>query len=297
MPGECGDYIIFFKTEGKIMETPSRTTKSLWIIVLTLSFAAGILGFVLSYQDEQTRFSQMASIAESHLSYASQLKDDMALIDWSKGLEKLPSVLAFRVNLDSKILVEGGNKQFCPITAPNGVSFEFPYRWVIYWQKDSTPLQLTLVFQNFRGPLFWSLCAFFIGLGTGWALISYIVSQKTLAPATAVETAPIQKRSVIKPITDITNDQSFTLALDKDYVICQATPLAAKALDKQVTDLVGSHFLDLLPDPSVMKAIEEAKEIRLIKPFPSHPHLGALLQPAAHGTVLILESQRGSETA
>ncbi|HTA76133.1 MAG TPA: hypothetical protein VK791_03130 [bacterium] len=278
------------------METLPRSSKSLWIIVLTSALIAGTLGFTLSYQDEQTRFSQMASIAESHLSYAAQLKDDMALIDWSKGLEKLPSILAFRANLDTKVLAEGGNKQFCPATAPNGVSFEFPYRWVIHWQKDSTMLELTLVFQNFRGPLFWALCAIFICLGTGWGLISYLSSPKTLSSSTQ-KIAPIKKPSVLNLIVETSNDQSFTLALDKDYVICQVTPLAARALDKQVSELVGSHFLDLLPDPSVMKAIDEAKEIKLIKPFPSHPHLSALLQPAAHGTVLILEPQQGSETA
>ena len=279
------------------MEILPRSSKSLWIIVLTLSLVAGVLGFTLSYQDEQTRFLQMASIAESHLSYASQLKDDMALIDWSKGLEKLPSILAFRANLDTKVLAEGGNKQFYPTTAPNGVSFEFPYRWVIHWQKDSTTLELTLVFQNFRGPLFWALCAIFICLGTGWVLISYIALPNALSSSVIPETAPVKKRLVLKPIVETSNDQSFTLALDKDYVICQATPFAAKALDKQVSELVGSHFLDLLPDPSVMKAIEEAKEVRLIKPFPSHPHLGALLRPATHGTVLVLEPQQESETA
>ncbi len=279
------------------MEPMFRSAKSPWIIVLILSLAAGALAFALSYQDEQTHFSQMASIAESHLSYASQLKDDMALIDWSKGLEKLPSVLAFRANSETKILAEGGNKQFCPATGPNGVSFEFPYRWVIHWQKDSTTLELTLVFQNYRGPLFWAICSIFICLGTGWVLISYTALPKILSSSEISETAPVKKPLILNPIVETLNDQSFTLALDKDYVIYQATPLAAKALDKQVSELVGSHFLDLLPDPSVMKAIEEAKEIRLIKPFPSHPHLSALLQPVTHGTVLILEPQQGSERA
>ncbi len=279
------------------METLLRSIKSPWIIVLALACVAGTLGFMLSYQDEQTQFSQMASIAESHLSYASQLKDDMALIDWSKGLEKLPSILAFRASFDNKVIAEGGNKQFCPDTMPNGVSFEFPYRWIVQWQKDSAPLQLTMVFQNFRGPLFWSLCVFLICLGTGWVLIGYMHSHQALTPTGAAEPAPIKKHSAVKPIINVANEQSYTLALDKDYMICQVTPLAAKVLDKQVSDLVGSHFLDLLPDPAVMKAIEEAKEIRLIKPFPSHPNLGALLQPAAHGTVLILEPQLGSETA
>ncbi|HXL73722.1 MAG TPA: hypothetical protein VN963_08870, partial [bacterium] len=96
------------------MESPQSASKLQWIIVFTLSLAAGALGFCLSYQEEQTRFYEMSSVAESHLIYALQLKDDMALIDWSKDLEKLPSVLTFQARSGSKVVADGGNKDMCP---------------------------------------------------------------------------------------------------------------------------------------------------------------------------------------
>src|ERR1700722_16842979 len=131
------------------METPQRAPKSLWNIVFIAALIAATLGFILSYQDEQTRFSEMGLIAQSHLNYALQLKDDMALIDWSKGLEKLPSVSAFQATSASKVVAEGGNKQLCPAVLTDGVSFQFPYRWMVHssFRKDSlTPIALTLVF-------------------------------------------------------------------------------------------------------------------------------------------------------
>ena len=145
------------------METPQRAPKSLWTIVSVIALAAAAFGFIFSYQDEQTRFSEMGLLAQSHLNYALQLKDDMALIDWSKGLEKLPSVSAFQAVSDTKVIAEGGNKQLCPSVLTDGVSFRFPYCWIVQTslRKDSaTPIALTLVFQNLRGPLFWSLLLF-----------------------------------------------------------------------------------------------------------------------------------------
>jgi hypothetical protein len=283
------------------METPQRAPKSLWTFVFIAALAAATIGFILSYQDEQTRFSEMGLIAESHLNYALQLKDDMALIDWSKGLEKLPSISAFQAVSDSKVVAEGGNKQLCPPIAADGISFQFPYRWMVHFsfRKDSvTPIALTLVFQDLRGPLFWGLFTFLACLGLGWALIGLGGLSKKLSSFPESTVSPLKNDpTVVKPIVSIKNDESFTLVLDKDYIICQVTASAAKALGRQVSELVGNHFLDLLPDPTVMKAIEESKEIKLLKPFPSHPELSALLRPVPEGTILIFETQAGSQRA
>jgi hypothetical protein len=282
------------------METPQRTPKSLWTVVFIAALAAAMLGFILSYQDEQRRFLEMDSMAESHLNYALQLKDDMALIDWSKSLEKLSSVSAFQAISNSKVVAEGGNKQLCPSISPNGVSFNFPYRWMVHssFRKDSaTPGELIVVFQDLRGPLFWGLFLFFVCLGQGWILtrMGGLAKKRSflIAPTTSS-----QKDTIIpKPIASMADDKGFTLVLDKDYMICQVTPLAAKALGRQVSELVGAHFLDLLPDPTVMKAIEESKEIKLLKPFPSHPYLSVLLRPVPDGTILIFETKVESEKA
>jgi hypothetical protein len=279
------------------METPVRTSKSTWIVLLTVALAASILGFTLSYQDEQTRFSEMGSLAELHLIYALQLKDDMALIDWSKGLEKLRSVLTFQARVDSKLVAEGGNQLMCPSVSVDGLSFHFPYQWMVHYSfhKDSaTSGDLTVVFQDFRGPLFWGIFLFAVTLTTGWIFIRWAVLQKSNQPSIASITAPkVKTEKMAKPMVPVMNKKSFTLALDHDYMISEVTPLAAQALNRQTTDLVGIHFLDLSPDPSVMKAIAEAKETKLLKPFPSHPHLSAFIRPVSEGTVLILETEEG----
>jgi hypothetical protein len=274
------------------MESPQRTSKWPWIVLLILSLAAGTLGFVLSYQDEQTRFLEISAVAESHFIYALQLKDDMAVIDWSKNLEKLPSVLTFQAHSGSKVIAEGGNKEMCPVVSIDGLSFDFPYRWIVHstFNKETgTPADLTVVFQDFRGPLLWCACLFLVSFITGFILVRFKATPIINAPAPAPIVSATKNLEVVQPKVLAVDEKSLTLTLDTDYLISQATPLAAKAVDRPLSDLVGSHFLDLLPDPSVMKVIAEAKETKFLKPFPSHPHLSALIRPVKEGTILVLE--------
>lgn len=280
------------------MKSPQSTPKLQRIIVLTLSLTAGTLGFYLSYQEEQTRFSEMTAIAESHLIYALQLKDDMALIDWSKSLEKLPSILAFQARSGSKVMAAGGNEQVCPILSTDGFSFNFPYRWTVHstFNKTSgTPTDLTIVFQDFHGPILWAICLFGVSFATGFILIRLKVLPKTNLPTPHSEVPAIQTTAVANPSVLKVDDKSSSLMLDADYMISQVTPLAAKALGRTISDLVGSHFLDLSPDPSVMKVIEEAKETDFLKPFPAQPYLSALIRPLPEGTLLVLKIKDNPE--
>jgi hypothetical protein len=280
------------------MESRQRTSKLPWIVLLVLSLAAGTLGFSLSYQDEQTRFLEMISVAQSHFTYALQLKDDMAMIDWSKGLEKLPSVLTFQAHSGSKVIAEGGNKEMCPVVSNDGLSFSFPYHWIVHstFNKETgTPADLTIVFQDFHGPFLWGVCLFSVSFIAGLILFRLkappITHSLTPAPIVSV----IKNSDVVQPKVLAVDEKSLTLTLDADYLIFQATPLAAKAVDRPLSDLVGSHFLDLLPDPSVMNVIAEAKETTFLKPFPSHPHLSALIRPVKEGTIIVLEVNDGIE--
>jgi hypothetical protein len=280
------------------MENPQSTTKLQWIIVLTLSLTAGVLGFYSSYQDEQTRFSEISSVAASHLIYALQLKDDMALIDWSKRLEKLPSILTFQVDSGSRVIATGGNQQMCPAVSSDGLSFDLPYHWIVHstLNKDpGTPMNFTVVFQDFHGPLLWAICLFGVSFVPGVILIRLKALPKANLPVPYSVVPAIQPTVVTKPSVLEIDNKSSTLVLDADYMICQATPLAAKALDRPITDLVGSHFFDLSPDPSVIKVIAEAKETEFLKPFPSHPHLSALIHPIPEGTLLVLKTNNESE--
>ena len=72
---------------------------------------------------------------------------------------------------------------------------------------------------------------------------------------------------------------------------------AAQTLGHEPSALLNHHFLDLLPDPFVMKAITDGQETRLLKPFPSHPNLSATLKPLPNGTMLILETTHAVERA
>src|SRR5665213_3413130 len=216
------------------MKSLQSTPKLQWIIVLTLSLSAGALGFYLSYQDEQTRFSEMNAVAESHLIYALQLKDDMAFIDWSKSLEKLPSVLTFQAHSGLKVIAAGGNEQMCPVVSSDGLSFDFPYRWTVrstFNKESGTPTNLTMVFQDFHGPLLWAICLFGVSFVPGLILIRLKVMSKTNLPTPYLAVPAIQTEVIGKPSILEVDDKSSTLALDADYMICQVTPFAAKALD------------------------------------------------------------------
>ena len=281
------------------MANTQVTLKSRWMIVLGFTLTAFAFGFFFSYQDEQIRFSEMSSLATSHLKYALQLKDDMALIDWAKSLEKTPSLMAFQAHLGSRLVAEGGNKQLCPVFSNDGIFFKFPSHWWIHcsFLKESTePIDLTLIFQNQRGPLFWGLSMGGICFVLGLILIRMPTpSTKTILTTTLSTPVAVTPATAVKPVGTVLYETGIFITLDKDYVICQATPLAAKAFNQSLSDLLGQHFLDLSPDPAVMIAINEAKETKLLKPFPSHPNLLASIRPIPTGTLLILESENNSE--
>lgn len=281
------------------METAQKTNSSLWMAVFLVSLAAFALGFFLSIQDERTRFSELNALSQSHLTYALQLKDDMAVIDWSKDLEKLPSMVVFQVKSPTKLIAQGGNQNLYPASATMGLSFHFPYQWI---SRNSftvlgTPVEMTAVFQDPKGPLFWGFCCFALIWATGFVAVQLKSKSSAvpISPSRPSETSGA-KPSPQAPSAQI-DPQSSSLVLDKDYLIRQVTDKAAQALDREAAELAECHFLDLLPDPAVMKAISEGRETRLLKPFPSHPHLAATLQPCADGVVLFLEPVEGTERA
>lgn len=76
-------------------------------LTLCLSVLAFSLVFSLSFQQDRAQVAEIGYLAWSHFFYAAELKDDMAVIDWSKNLEKLESVRAFLVEADSKNVARG----------------------------------------------------------------------------------------------------------------------------------------------------------------------------------------------
>ena len=68
------------------------------LLLVLLALIAFIVSFGVAYQQDEARVMDFGKLAWAHLSYAEELKDDMAVIDWSKNLEKMDTIRAFQVN-------------------------------------------------------------------------------------------------------------------------------------------------------------------------------------------------------
>ncbi len=270
--------------------------------VLVLSFILASVcfgaGYVLSYREDVNRYGEMGRLAQDHLAYALQLKDDMSMIDWSKSLEKFESVRAFRASSGSKIFAEGGNRDHLAQVIPDNVAYHFPVLWSYHdtLKNGSLPsVDLVIVFQTRTGPLFWGFCFWAASFITG-LIVSAWISGTTIAPKPETdikeEVNPKQPARGLEPVySKLTAAGSHAIFVDKHYVVQEATPMAGNALGRDASKLVGSHLLDLLPKPDLMRAIETAQEGKIEKAFPSHPRVSVRLRPAEDGTILILEAE------
>ncbi|HJT24776.1 MAG TPA: hypothetical protein VJ873_09380, partial [bacterium] len=248
------------------------------------------------------------NLAWLHLSYAEELKDDMAVIDWSKNLEKLDSVRAFQVLSNSKIVAEGGNKNYLPSSVPQGVAYFFPSEWSfrVGSGKPQAPAEeFTLVLHLGPGPLLWGLFVFGACLAGGCA-VGFFLKWGAPAPSHPAKSAPAEKASPSIPassaetrapaksaVASLKKNTAY-LFIDKDYVIRQISPEAASFFQKQPGELLNGHFLDLAPDPALIQAFEKSEETKVLKPFLSHLDLAAHLKPDSDGYLLVLERKSGS---
>ena len=268
------------------------------LITLAFSILAFVAGFGISYQQDFSRAGEFGQLAWLHLIYAEELKDDMAVIDWSKNLQKFDSVLAFRAMTDKKVIVEGGNRNFIPPLKKEDVYFSFPLRWVFHKEMmnfEKKDEELTVVYQVWPGPVIYGFFTFILCFVTGLGatgLTSFFLPVKTSQSSPAIvvpkpKVIPTEIRPQKNP--DSKNEKPF-LFLDRNYVIQQVTPEAARLLKRNLDDLLNGHLFDLNPEPSLMQAIEKAEEAKLSKPFLTNPNLTAFLKPDPNGTLLYLES-------
>src|SRR6185503_4427528 len=147
--------------QGNFMGPRAMFNKSALVLSFILASVCFGAGFVLSYREDMMNYSEMGRLAQAHLVYAFELRDDMSMIDWSKNLEKSESILAFRAASDSKIFAEGGNRDHLARTMPDTVSYHFPFQWSYHERLKSASLpstDLVIVFRTRTGPLFWGLC-------------------------------------------------------------------------------------------------------------------------------------------
>jgi hypothetical protein len=272
--------------------------KSNLLITLAFSVLAFGVGFGISYHQDSVRVGEFGQLVWFHLNYAEELKDDMAVIDWSKNLQKFDDVLVFQATNDKKVMAEGGNRNFLPPLNKEGVYFSLPPRWVFHKEMmnfEKKKKELTVVYRVWPGPVNWGFFSFILcfvtGLGTT-GLASLFLPVKTSQPSPAVALLkPKVTQSDIRPqnIPHSKNEKPF-LFLDKNYVIQQVTPEAARLLQRSPDDLLNGHLFDLNPEPSLMQAIEKAEEVKLLNPFLTNPKISASLKSDPNGTLVFLES-------
>ncbi len=278
---------------------PSRSLLLLFLLPL-LAFPAA---FFTAYQGELVRVTALGQLSWAHLSYAEELKDDMAVIDWSKNLERLPGMRAFQVVLDSKVVAQGGNLEYLPQRPVSGVYFLFPSDWSFQSGSHRGPhlsLKFTVVFHSWPGPFFWGLFAFLSCWSTG--AIMLLVSRTGSAsgalpaatlygtgqwPSTLAPEGSFQKQPAMA--APWLGDRPY-LFIDKNYVIRQVSPEAAGALLKKAEELRNGHLLDLAPDALLIQAFENGMDAKIQKPFTAHPHVSATLKADSNGYWLILEA-------
>ncbi len=92
------------------------------LLFSTLAFASG---FGLAYRQDRIRAEEIGRLTWSHFSYAEELKDDMAVIDWSNDMKNLDGLRVFQADLNSKVIAEGETGHSCRARRPRGSAIGF----------------------------------------------------------------------------------------------------------------------------------------------------------------------------
>lgn len=268
------------------------------ILSLFFSILAFCFGFGISYRQDRNEVIEIGQLAWDHLIYALELKDDMAVIDWSKNLEKLDHLLSFQVKVGSKDIAEGGNRNFLSPEIPEGVSYIFPSNWrfrIVLDKSAQDSKEFILVYHSWPGSMIWGLLVFSVCMAVGLAVGIFSVNKASLkSPKTKPirdEPQAVNKPSglSIQPTYAQIKNNTPSFFIDKNYIIQQANPDAAVFLQTSSDHLLNNHLLDLDPDPYLIQAIEKAIETRVKIPFPKYPNISLLLKPDPNGSLLILE--------
>jgi hypothetical protein len=266
------------------------------IFFSTLAFGGA---FWFSLQRDRDQAAELGQLAQSHLSYALQLRDDMAVIDWARSLEKSNHISAFQATVQSKQVAQGGNENFIPAQTRPGLHFRFPSNWIFrsdWTVEGSDSNRLLLVYHPSPGPL---AIGFAVSIGCFLAL--YATARLSTRPRSQSSSQPMEPalssptRAQPLPIPQAEVDGKKFLFLDRNYVIRKISPEAAQLLGREPSELIQGHLFDLSPDPALMRAIEKGEETHFPKAFSSYPGLSVSLKPDSNGTLLFLESLSGSE--
>src|SRR5579871_5884746 len=294
------NYITIRVFQGKFVK--SSPLFPILFFSLGPALLAFLAGFGIAYQQDASHTADLGRLAWVHLAYAQELKDDMAVIDLSKNLEKLESVRAFQVTAHSKSIVQGGNVNYLPSSTPEGVAYLFPSDWTYHETSvkgTPAPFEFTVLFHYRPGPVLWGsiffLVSFVSGCGLGLFSNRASIIPARAGPASSPEKASVPSTSaaakpVSKPAGISLGKNEACLFVDKNYVIRQVSPQADIILRRKVEELQDSHLLDLAPDPGLIQAFENPEERVVPKPFPGCPDVAVRLKPDSEGCLLIVES-------
>ena len=279
------------------------------LLFSTLSFA---LGFSLSYQQDGNQVGEIGRLASAHLSYAEELKDDMAVIDWSKNLEKLNGLRSFQVKVNSKVTAEGGNQDFLAHPVAEGIGYEFPSTWSYRATSNADPQnvkEFILIYNLWPGPFLLGLF-YFGGAFLGGAIVMALQTKNSKIIRPKVSIVPSQNNFTVSlktptssadplpapviPIETPNNGKPFLL-VDNALIILEASTQAAELLGANLNLLSKIHLIDLKPHPLLVQAVENAEEGKFLNPFAEHPHLIAFVKRDIKGCLIFLESR--SETS
>jgi hypothetical protein len=283
---------------------PHRAQVFTLLLFPLLAFA---LAFELAYQQDKIRVAETGQLAWFHFLYAEELKDDMAVIDWSKNTGNLSGLRAFQVKVNSKVVAEGGNRDFLTDSTAEVIRYHFPSGWTYHVTSKSGSQDLnefTLEINTWPGPFLWGLL-FLAGSFLSGCLLAFQTKNSKSSPSIIVPAPASRKEwtgqslasssAVPEPDKNLPQGESFLL-IDKNYMIKQASAGAAELLGENLDALMNRHLLDLMPDPLFIQAMEKAEEIKLSKPFPERPHLSVFLKPHSQGCLVFLEGPKESKS-
>ena len=239
------------------------------------------LGFVLSYQQDQLRVSELGRIAWLHFLYAEELKDDMAVIDWSKNLEKLENVRAFEAKVDSKTVA--GRKSGLPfVRNPRRGFLSFSIRWSyhVFSAKEGSPIkEFILVCHSSPGPFLWALFSFFAScLSAAGACLSILLKQKPVSSKDpSLSRNPITVSPSANPIPSLKSHSKSMLEnipflfLDKQYVIQEVSPQAGVFWAINPSILCTPMFWIYPLVPNCFRPLTKPRRLKSPTPFPIIP--------------------------
>jgi len=249
--------------------------------------------------------SALGQAFQGHLLYCLRSKDDMGTIDWGKSLESVPGVKAFSVSKDGSRIVSGGNLQTIPDPGPNGARFALPDSIIYeteFLSAGTSKVRFTFLSEPLLDP--WGSAGLAALLSLLWGLFFLLKGQRSertpiAGPVGHEGSKELPRKPKDKqPLTEnpSTDFPTNGLLLDAQFKILKFGDQTPGFLDLSQESLLNGHLLDLLPDPSLLLAMEKGQKQKLSGVFPKGPGLSVNLEPTPNGFLLVLEPAESSQT-